>query len=343
MSADRRFLLLFAFLLAGLVAFATMTERDGGHRIARAANEGTASQLTTPNVAPSWLPDASRTSVLRPLLSVTITKRHPDLALLFASRRSLLPGTQIVSYYGNPAAASMGVLGSGDIEDVVAQLEQRAEEFDRLNGPLGVVPALHLVYAVAQAQPTENGLYLQHATDGDVRRLLDVAREHEMLLFLDLQIGRSSVERELRGVLPYLRYPNVHLALDPEFAVASGEVPGIDLGSLRAEDVDHAQEALQQLVLDEALPPKLLIVHQFVDSMLPDGAALQRYPGVELILDMDGYGPAAIKRVKYEGYAGAADGTAYGGIKLFFDHDPDLMPAGDVLSLQPTPVLVIYQ
>jgi hypothetical protein len=342
MSASRRFLLLFALLLTVLVALSTMTQRGRSDALVRASSESPSSPLTSDHFLSSWPHPTGQTSILRPLLTVKLTKRYPELALLLASQRSLLPGTQIVSYYGNPAAASMGVLGSADIETVVSQVEERAAEFDRLNGPLRVVAALHLVYAVAQNHPTDNGLYLQYTDDAEVRRLLQVTQEHGMLLFLDLQIGRSSVESELQKVLPYLRYPNVHLALDPEFAVSSGEVPGTDLGSLRAEDIDHAQAVLQQLVADNDLPPKLLIVHQFVDSMVPDSSAMQRYPGVELIMDMDGFGPAAVKRVKYERYAALPD-IAYGGIKLFFDHDPDLMSEEDVLSLQPTPVVVIYQ
>jgi len=175
-----------------------------------------------------------------------------------------------------------------------------------------------------------------------VRQLVRLTEQRHMLLFLDLQIGRSSVEAELRKVLPYLRYPNVHLALDPEFAVGSSQVPGRSIGSLHAADVDDAQAVLQQLVATENLPPKLLIVHQFLDSMVRDGNDIRRYPGVELIIDMDGFGPADVKKVKYERYAGRPY-AAYAGIKLFLQHDPDLMSAEAELALQPTPAVVIYQ
>ncbi|MEX0785756.1 MAG: hypothetical protein WD939_03875, partial [Dehalococcoidia bacterium] len=214
--------------------------------------------------------------------------------------------------------------------------------YDSLNGATGVVPAIHLVYGVAQYHPTDNGLYLQYVDDETVERYIDLAAEREMLLFIDLQIGHSTVEAEIEKVARYLEYPNVHLALDPEFAMRGEDVPGQSLGSMDAADIDLAQAALQRLVVDHRLPPKLLIVHQFVDSMVPDGDAIRRYDSVELIIDMDGFGPADVKRVKYQQYAERSYAT-HAAIKLFFDHDPDLMSEQDVLALEPNPAVVIYQ
>jgi hypothetical protein len=280
--------------------------------------------------------------ILRPLLTIDLKERFPRLAPVQAPPRPILEDSQIISYYGNPYTPDMGILGADTLENVATQLEELAERYDALNGPTGVVPALHVVYAVAQRYPTDDGLYLQYVDDADVERLLELTEERGLLLFLDLQIGRSSVMAELEKVLPYLRYPQVHLAIDPEFAMTSSEVPGVHLGSLRAADINAAQAALQELVETEGLPPKLLIVHQFVDSMMPDGDAIQRYTNVELIIDMDGFGPAEIKRVKYERYA-ARPYASRAAIKLFFDYDPDLMSEEDVLSLEPRPAVIIYQ
>jgi hypothetical protein len=163
-----------------------------------------------------------------------------------------------------------------------------------------------------------------------------------MLLFLDLQIGRSTVEDEIEKVLPYLRDPRVHLALDPEFAVDGKHAPGDVIGSLSAEDIDAAQSMLQELVVDNRLPPKILMVHQFLDGMVRGGESINHYQGVDLIIDMDGFGPAAVKRATYEEYA-TKTYAAHAAIKLFLDHDPDLMSEQDVLLLNPPPAVVIYQ
>ena len=56
----------------------------------------------------------------------------------------------------------------------------------------------------------------------------------------------------------------------------------------------------------------------------------------------NGFGPAAVKRATYEEFANRTY-AAHAAIKLFFDHDPDLMSEQDVLFLKPTPAVVIYQ
>ncbi len=280
--------------------------------------------------------------ILQRLVTTHDSDRFPEPAVIPEAQAPILANAQIVSYYGNPYTADMGILGTADLEAIASQLEEHADRYDELNGATEVVPALHLVYAVAQRDPTDNGLYLQYVDDAQMQQLLALTEEREMLLFIDLQIGRSTVEAELAKVLSLLRYPQVHLALDPEFAIGALEVPGVALGSLQASDINEAQAALQRLVETEGLPPKLLIVHQFLDSMVLDGEAIRRYADVELIVDMDGFGPAEIKRAKYQRYA-ERPYASRAAIKLFLDHDPDLMSEVDVLSLEPTPAIVIYQ
>ena len=338
-SAERRFMLLIVCAMAALAALGLLA-RDGGGTLEAVTTTPVPSHHAAPSLTRSEAPVPS--AVLRSVLATSVVQRFPHVAALASPAQSILADRQIVSYYGNPYSADMGILGSDDPDTIAELLEERAEEYDRLNGPTGVISALHLVYAVAQYHAAEDGLYLQYVDDEEVEDFIRVAEEHDMLLFIDLQIGRSSVESEFEKALPYLRNPSVHLALDPEFAVAAGEVPGDVLGSLRAPDINYAQEALARLVRREALPPKLLMVHQFVDSMVLDGHAIRRYPDVDLIIDMDGFGPADIKRVKYEEYAAEPYAT-HAAIKLFFQHDPDLMSAQDVLALIPRPDVIIYQ
>ena len=334
-SADRRFSILLLGTIAALVAFAVAAPPyDSVEAISRQA---TASDRV---LLPSTPVDPPRP--LEPLWLTNLGARFPSMTAMLASRFSILPQHQIVSYYGNPYTRLMGILGSDDLEAVADLLELHAERYDKLNGPLDVIPAIHLVYAVAQPHPTENGLYLQYVDDETVDRYLALTEERDMLLFLDLQIGRSSVGDEIEKVLRYLSRPNVHIALDPEFAVGSRYAPGDIIGSLDAADIAVAQTMLQDLVLAERLPPKLLMVHQFLDEMVIGGDRINRVSGVELIIDMDGFGPAAVKRATYQEYAGRSY-AAHAAIKLFFDYDPDLMSEEEVLFLEPTPAVIIYQ
>lgn len=334
--------MLVACALTAIVALGIATDRGFIREVADAPSVlATSNRLDAPRAATAYEALGPH-PILQRLVATHDSNRFPEPAFLLEAQAPILANAQIVSYYGNPYTADMGILGTADLETIASQLEEHAARYDKLNGATEVVPALHLVYAVAQRDPTDNGLYLQYVADAEIQQLLALTEEREMLLFIDLQIGRSTVEAELAKVLPLLRYPQVHLALDPEFAIGALEVPGVALGSLRASDIDEAQAMLQRLVETEGLPPKLLIVHQFLDSMVLDGEAIRRYADVELIIDMDGFGPAEVKRVKYQRYA-ERPYASRAAIKLFLDHDPDLMSEADVLSLEPMPAIVIYQ
>ena len=343
---DRRFMLLLASALAAVAFVGVVTSYGLETTEADAAASTSATRSvrqTTRPAAPTQRSEEARPQpVLQPLLATRFDERFPRLAEALTPPSLSLHETQIVSYYGNPYSERMGILGTAAPDTIAALLEERAARYDRLNGATAVVPALHLVYAVAQPHPAEDGRYLYYLSDDDVRRYLALAEERDMLLFLDLQIGRSSVETELRRVLPYLRHPKVHLALDPEFAVGPGEVPGAVFGSLHADDINRAQAMLQKLVEEERLPPKLLVVHQFVDGMVLEGESIERFPDVELIIDVDGFGPAEVKRAIYRRYA-SRPYAFHAAIKLFFEQDTGLMSEQEVLSLDPRPSVIIYQ
>ena len=249
-----------------------------------------------------------------------------------------LASNQILSYYGNPHVPGMGILGELEPDELVAQVREHAERYDALNGARGVQPAFHIVYASAQPEAGRDGLHLQFLDKRTILRYLDLACKYGFLVFLDIQVGRSDVETEMRDILPYLEAPNVHAALDPEFAMAPGQVPGETIGSLDAKDVNAAQAVLEEFVERRGLTDKILIVHQFTDGMITNRELIDDYPRVRLVVDMDGVGPAEIKQVKFGWYAAPAE---YSGIKLFFRQDPDLMAEQDVLGLDPD--VIIYQ
>jgi hypothetical protein len=256
--------------------------------------------------------------------------------------RSLLEDNQIVAYYGSPRQPAMGILGEHGPEQAAWLLAERAARFDALNDDAGVTPALHLVYGVAQPEAGADSLHLRYLDDRTVRSYLDLARRYGFVLVVDLQIGHSSAIDEVRKVLPYLAEPDVHLALDPEFALAGGAQPGDAIGSLDARDINAVQALVGEFTRDHQLPRKVLIVHQFEASMITNAATLDQRDDVDLIIDMDGYGPADIKAVKYATY-GAAPYAPHGGIKIFLRHDPDPMSEQQLLDLEPRPSYFLYQ
>jgi hypothetical protein len=249
-----------------------------------------------------------------------------------------LSEAQVLSYYGSPYTADMGILGELPPAALLQRLQTHARSYDALNGETAVRPAFHIVYATAQSEPQRSGSYLLHLDDETLQEYIDLACENGLLVFLDLQIGHSDVETEVRRILPYLEFPHVNVALDPEFAMAPGEIPGESIGSLDAADINAAQAILDEFLAERELPDKILVVHQFTPGMLTRPELLDEYERVKLVIDMDGFGPSEIKRVKYGWFAAPAE---HSGIKLFFRQDPDLMSDADVLALEPD--VIIYQ
>ena len=282
-------------------------------------------------------------------------RRHGSLALLSAglflpaigssqpgpTAQSLLDRSLLVTWYGNPHSSQMGVLGECTAEERAQGLRQQAAAYVSLTDKR-VMMAYHLVAIVAQPAPGEDGKWRRRESPEVIAGMLDEARANGFLLVLDVQPGRSSLEEELAYLRPFLVEPDVHLALDPEFDMSEGQVPGRELGHMHAADINAALDVLAGIVAAEHLPPKVLIVHQFTLGMLPDKEKIRLRPGIDLVLDMDGFGSQALKRSSYRAVM-RQRALPFAGFKLFYRQDSKLFTPGQVLELTPTPSVVIYQ
>lgn len=252
---------------------------------------------------------------------------------------------RIVSYYGNPLVPQMGILGEHDPAEVVRRLREQADVYQQLSPDRTVVPAIHLIYAVAQELPGPEQLYLARMEDGLIEQWVRLTREHGLLLFLDIQFGRSTIDREFPHIAQFLIHPHVHLALDPEFAWGPDQYPLIDIGQIDAAVVNRAQDLLQQLTIERRLPNKILVVHQFRPDMLRNKAAIRPSEWVETVIDADGFGSPSLKQDQWNRVI-RDDNVVRAGIKLFYKQDArtgGLMSEADVMNLTPTPLVIIYQ
>jgi hypothetical protein len=150
------------------------------------------------------------------------------------------------------------------------------------------------------------------------------------------------VQEEVALLRPYLTRRHVHLALDPEFAMSPTTVPGQQIGSIDAADINWTLEYLATIAQNERIGNRILIVHQFTDNMVANRDQIRADPFVDLAITMDGFGAPALKIAQYNRYVAEAP-IDYGGIKLFYKHDRPLMTPTDVMGLDPTPEVVIYQ
>lgn len=254
----------------------------------------------------------------------------------------LLPANRILSYYGFPTNELMGILGEYSKEDLLPLLQEQAAAYEAVDPARPVKLAYEVIASVAQRDAGADGNYLEYTDPEWIQEYVDFTAANDLLLILDMQYGRNSTEQEIDAVEQYLLYPHVHLALDPEFHVADGEVPGEDLGQIDGSDVNYALQRLAQLSADNGIPPKILIVHQFNLYSIANKDQIQEIDGVQFVLEVDGWGDPGMKQDTYNVIAGDVPFNFYG-FKLWYQQDVPLMTPEEVLALVPPPDIVIYQ
>lgn len=260
---------------------------------------------------------------------------------------SILPYKRIVAYYGNPRSKKMGILGEVPKEEMLRRLKGEVDRWEQADPATPVQPALHLIAVVAQGDPGRAGLYRMILTDEIVTMVYGWAREAGALLFLDIQCGHDDIRKLLPRFEWLLKNPDVHLGIDPEFNLGkSGKVPGTVIGTYDAADVNYASGFLRDLVQRYRLPPKVLVVHRFTRHGVTNAGAIALRPEVQIVMNMDGWGPPWLKRDSYEDYI-VAEPVQYTGFKLFYHNDTkkgdQLMPPRDLLRLCPQPLYIQYQ
>jgi hypothetical protein len=263
-----------------------------------------------------------------------------------AERAALIPAianNHILAFYGKPDSRRMGILGEYSKEDLAAILDGYARLYDGQNGERGVVSAFYLIYGTCWPEGE-----IGYLKDSVVQEYVEFARSRGMLVFVDHQIGKYPVADAMARLLPWLKYPNVHLALDPEWRT---DAPMKVIGGVNADEVNAAEAAMSAYMAAEGITgARMLVVHQFQDRMIAERDRVRAdYDGVLLVHTADGFGAPALKRWSYSANAKAGN-IPLKGFKLFFKtdqegagyDDPLLLPA-EVLALEPSPGLVIYQ
>jgi hypothetical protein len=253
--------------------------------------------------------------------------------------RSVLPEHRVVAFYGAPQSRELGVLGIGKPDTAARRLARQAKPYGR--DGRATLPALELITVIANADAGSDGMYRTRQENAVIRRYLRAARRAKALLLLDIQPGRSDFFAEATRLEQWLKEPDVGLALDPEWRVGDGEVPGQVIGHVESREVNATAAWLSELVAREQLPEKLLVIHQFTDDMV-DETALKSRHGLAIVLNADGFGGRAVKRAKYHAFTRQSPGF-YPGFKLFYEEDEDLMSPRSVLRLKPPPAFVVYE
>ena len=254
--------------------------------------------------------------------------------------RRIFPDYRVVGFYGAPQDEQLGALGIGTPDEAAARLRRVARPYARKSRP--VLLAFELIATIAANAPGDDGMYRTHQSDEVIARYLRAARRAKALLLLDIQPGRADFLSEARRLERWLREPDVGLALDPEWHVGPGEVPGKVIGSVSADEVNAVSAYVSSFVSDHDLPDKLFVVHQFTSSMIENKERVQQRLGLALTMNVDGFGDRSNKVSKYDLFTSELT-RFHNGFKLFYEEDTNLMSPRQVLALRPPPDLVVYE
>lgn len=261
---------------------------------------------------------------------------------------ALLPFNRIVAYYGNFYSTGMGVLGQYAPDTVVEMLKEEVAAWNAADPTTPVLPAIDYIAVTAQAGPGRDGMYRARMPDSQIDKAVDLAMRVDGIVILEVQAGLADILGEVRELEPYLTLPQVHLAIDPEFAMRpSGKAPGTVVGTVDATEVNAVAEYLAALVRDHGLPPKVLVVHRYTRPMVTNATDITPLPEVQIIMDMDGWGPPSQKIASYEAYI-APYPVQFTGFKLFYKNDiirvgSRMLTPAEILDLMPTPSFIQYQ
>lgn len=282
---------------------------------------------------------ATTTAQARPLWPVW-SAPEPDAG-------AILPFKRVVAYYGNFYSTQMGVLGEYDKDTVLAKLKGEAAAWEAADPTTPVLPAIEYIDVTAQGSPGKDGKYRLRMPDDQIDKALDYAKDIDGIVILDIQPGLSTVEDEVPLIKDYLARPDVHLALDPEFAMHNGAKPGTVIGSLDADDINWAIQYLSNIVRENGLPPKILVLHRFTEDMITGYSRISPTPEVQVVVQMDGWGSPQRKKNTYY-HVVAPEPVEFTGVKLFYKNDlkedpPRMLTKEEVLDLKPSPIFIQYQ
>ena len=257
---------------------------------------------------------------------------------------TLFDDNTVIAYYGHPNSKIMGIVGRHSKEEIISMVKKTSKKYDSQNGNKGVVPAIYLVYGTAQP----GGEIITMNFDM-VMSYIESAYKNGVLIYLDHQIGRYSPIDAMNELLPFLKYPNVHLALDPEWRT---DRPMKEVGHLTADELNEIQKTMREYIISKDIRGKRqLVFHQFLDKMVHDITAVSSdYDPVLLVHNTSGWGPPSLKIATHTRNAKAIN-IPYKGFKLWYfysnspgvHYDNPLMTPEQVLNLDPKPGLIIYQ
>ena len=275
------------------------------------------------------------------------TGRWPIKDQPYPNEGAILPFHRIIAYYGNLYSKKMGALGEYPPKELWQKLNVELAAWKKADPTTPVIPAIHYIAVVASGTPGKDGKYRTRMPSHQIDSALAIAKMGNAIVFLDIQVALSNVQTEVPQLEKYLKMPQVHLGIDPEFSMKEGHKPGKKIGTMNEIDINFCTEYLAKLVKDNNLTPKILVVHRFTQGMVRNHKSIKLRPEVQIVMNMDGWGEPILKRSTYKLYI-YKEPVQFTGFKIFYKNDlkkapHTLMTPDDLMKLKPQPIYIQYQ
>ena len=248
-----------------------------------------------------------------------------------------------VAYYGFPGTDDLGILGEQGPAETRSLMQGFVDAYSADGAQ--VIPTFEIIASVASAGAGDDGNYSYEWPADTFSEWIDYARDNDMYVILDLQSGRADFLTQAKLYEELLLLPFVGLALDPEWRLLPDQVHLEQVGSVQASEINETVNYVADLVRDNGLPQKMMIVHQFRMSMIQNRADIIERPEIQMVIQMDGDGTEPQKDFTWTTLLEGTDDAHWAwGWKNFFDEDePGPPPPESTMSKQPTPIFVSYQ
>jgi len=256
----------------------------------------------------------------------------------------LFPGRLLVALYGHPGTPALGVLGEQGLEASVQRARDHAAPYEPLFDGM-VVPTFEIIATVASSGPGPDGNYSDEADPEVLRPWVEAAGEAGIYVLLDLQPGRTDFRTQAESYRSLLELPHVGLALDPEWRLEPGEVHLRQIGSVGIDEVNGVVTWLADLTRENALPQKLLVLHQFRLAMVEGRERLDTSrQELAVMVHADGQGAQPDKQATWRALHQNAPAALAWGWKNFYDEDLPMLTAAETFAqVSPQPQLITYQ
>jgi len=334
----------------GLLSACSSAEQKATAKTGNLATKDTDSaavKIDAPKAERNPIDTAKYNQLITKLANGDTTGKWPVKNQPYPLAGAILPFKRIVVYYGNLHSKRMGALGEYPPKEMWSRLNAEVDRWEKADPATPVQAGVHYIAAVASGTPGRDGKYINRMGNNQIDSVMKIAKMHDAIVFLDLQVALSNIKDELPRIEKYLALPNVHLGIDPEFSMKDGAKPGTRIGTYDAADINYCAAYLADLVKKHDLPPKVFVIHRFTRKMVTNYKNIKLRPEVQIVMHMDGWGGAELKKGTYRHYI-ESEPVQFTGFKLFYKNDikkaPNrLMTPEELLKLKPAPIYIQYQ